>query len=355
MESNAASSSHLNAEAAPSLTFAGRVALVVGIVTLAMAAWTLRTVVLVLFGALVLANGMSLVATTISTRWRVRSAVALGLVVATGVVVIGAVGWFFGATIGDQLDELQQKIPDGARWLRSQLEARPYARDLFASLDLTDLSGPTGWLAQALAPQLKSVATIAGSLIVTAIVSVYLAAQPERYRSGLLLLVPPGSRSAAEKLFDAISRVLGRWLLGQFAVMATVGVLSGLGLWIVGVKAAFVLGLVGGLLSFVPFFGSILTAVLAALFALAQGPAYAVAVLAMYVAVHFIEGNFITPIIQSEATSLPPALTLISVISCGTLFGPPAAFLAVPLALVVLTATRILYVEPLGSSVEAQR
>ena len=92
---------------------------------------------------------------------------------------------------------------------------------------------------------------------------------------------------------------------------------------------------------------------MAALFALAQGPAYAIAVLAMYVAVHFIEGNFITPIIQSEATSLPPALTLISVISCGILFGPPAAFLAVPIALVVLTATRILYVEPLAASARA--
>ena len=352
MESNLASSLQIEARTAPSLTFAWRVALVMGIASLALAAWTLRTVALVLFGALVLANGMSFAAAAIATRWRVRYSVALGVVVAAGLTVFCAVAWFFGATIVDQLGELQQRIPDGARWLRDQIEARPYARDLISSFDLTDLSGPTGWLAQAVAPQLKSVATTAGSLIVTAIVSVYLAAQPERYRSGLLLLVPPASRGTAERLFDAISRVLGRWLLGQFAVMTTVGILSGLGLWMIGVKAAFVLGLVGGLLSFVPFFGSILTAVMAALFALAQGPAFAIAVLAMYGAVHFIEGNFITPIIQSEATSLPPALTLISVISCGILFGPPAAFLAVPLALVVLTATRILYVEPLAEVAE---
>jgi predicted PurR-regulated permease PerM len=223
---------------------------------------------------------------------------------------------------------------------------------MVSNFDVTDLSGPTGYLAQTLAPQLKSVVATAGSLIITAIVSVYLAAQPDRYRSGLLLLAPPASRSAAERLFNAISGVLARWLLGQFAVMATVGILSGLGLWMLGIKAAFVLGLVGGLLSFVPFFGSILTAVLAALFALAQGPTYAIAVLAMYVAVHFVEGNFITPIIQSEATSLPPSLTLISVISCGILFGPPAAFLAVPLALVVLTAIKVLYVEPMAESAQ---
>jgi predicted PurR-regulated permease PerM len=319
---------------------------------LALAAWTLRHVVLVLFGALVLANGMSFAAVTISRKWGVRYALALGLIVAAGLAVVCAVGWFFGATIMDQLDELKQRIPDGAQWLRKQIEAHPYARDMVSNFDVTDLSGPTGYLAQTLAPQLKLVAATAWSLIITAIVSVYLAAQPDRYRSGLLLLAPPASRSTAERLFNAISGVLARWLLGQFAVMATVGILSGLGLWMLGIKAAFVLGLVGGLLSFVPFFGSILTAVLAALFALAQGPAYAIAVLAMYVAVHFIEGNFVTPIIQSEATSLPPALTLISVLSCGILFGPPADFLAVPLALVVLTAIKVLYVEPMAESAQ---
>ncbi len=71
-----------------------------------------------------------------------------------------------------------------------------------------------------------------------------------------------------------------------------------------------VLGLVGGVLSFVPYVGAVIAAVPATLFALAQGPYYAVAVIAMYVAVHFIEGNFITPIIQSEATSLPPVVSL---------------------------------------------
>jgi predicted PurR-regulated permease PerM len=86
-----------------------------------------------------------------------------------------------------------------------------------------------------------------------------------------------------------------------------VGILSGLGLWALGIEAALVLGLVGGMLSFVPYIGAVITAVPATLFALAQGPSYAVAVIAMYIAVHFIEGNFITPIIQSEATSLPPA------------------------------------------------
>jgi len=129
--------------------------------------------------------------------------------------------------------------------------------------------------------------------------------------------------------------------------MATVGLLSGVGLWLLGIDAAFVLGLVGGLMSFVPYLGSVMTAVLATLFALAQGPYHAAAVIVMYICVHFVEGNFITPLIQAEATSLPPAITLLAVISCAILFGPSAAFLAAPLTLFVITALDVLYTKPM--------
>src|SRR5271166_4974713 len=203
---------------------------------------------------------------------------------------LGAASWFFGATLIEQVDDLRQKIPDGAEWIRRQIEARSYMRDALSNLDVADLSGPTGWLARTLAPKVTSLLATAGSLVVMAIVAVYFAAQPERYRSGLLLLAPPASRDRAAQLFEAISRILARWLLGQLVVMAAVGLMSGLGLWLLGVRAAFILGLLGGLLSFIPFFGSVLTAALAALFALGQGPSYALAVIAMYLAVHFIEG-----------------------------------------------------------------
>ena len=70
---------------------------------------------------------------------------------------------------------------------------------------------------------------------------------------------------------------------------------------------------------------------------------------------HFIKGTFITPVIQSEATSLLPVMSLLSVIACGLLLGPSAVFLAVPLALFLITAIEVLYVEPriaLDSKVE---
>jgi predicted PurR-regulated permease PerM len=295
----------------------------------------------------VLANGMNAVACFLARKVRIRYALGLLAVVTTGLTVLGAVGWFFGATINNQLEELSDKIPEGLQWLTNQIEARPYMRDLLSKLEINDLSGTTGWIAKTLTPILRSFLGAAGSLVVMAIVSIYLAAQPERYRSGALRLLPFSARSKASELLDATGNILGRWLAGQVAVMATVGLLSGVGLWLLGIDAAFVLGLVGGLMSFVPYLGSVMTAVLATLFALAQGPYHAAAVIVMYICVHFVEGNFITPLIQAEATSLPPAITLLTVISCAILFGPSAAFLASPLTLFVITALDVLYTKPM--------
>jgi predicted PurR-regulated permease PerM len=327
--------------------FVKKVALFTGMAGVAIAAWLLHHVILIFFGALVLSIGMNAAARLIASKLRIRYAAGLSLVLLAGTALIFGIGWFFGAAIGEQLDEVTRRVPAGLQWFADQMEKRPYARDLLTKLQKVDLAGTTGWVAATLAAIARSSAVAAGSLVAMAIIAVYLAAQPERYRAGALRLVPPSTRLRVSKLFDATSNILGRWLIGQLAVMATVGILSGLGLWALGIKAALVLGLVGGLLSFVPYVGAVIAAVPATLFALAQGPSYALAVIAMYVAVHFIEGNFITPVIQSEATSLPPVVTLLSVISCGLLLGPSAVFLAAPLALFLGTAIQVLYVEPM--------
>jgi predicted PurR-regulated permease PerM len=327
--------------------FVAKAGLLLAMTGAAVSAWMLRDVLFILFGALVLAIGMSAMAKLLSSRIRIGYPAAISIVVIIWLALIGAIGWFFGATIGEQLDELVRKIPAGLKSLSDEIETRPYMHDLLPKLQTADLLGTTGRIANALATAIQSSVGIAGSLLAMAIIAIYLAAEPQRYRSGLLRLLPLSMHRRASELFDATAEILGRWLAGQLMVMATVGLLSGLGLWALGIKAAFVLGLVGGLMSFVPYVGAIITAVPATLFALTQGPYYALAVVAMYAVVHFIEGNFITPIIQSEVTSLPPVVSLLSVIACAILLGPSAVLLAAPLALFVVTVIEVLYIKPM--------
>ena len=137
-------------------------------------------------------------------------------------------------------------------------------------------------------------------------------------------------------MFDVTEDILRRWLLGQLVVMGTIGILSGIGLWLLGIDAALALGLMGGLLSFIPYLGAELAAVPATLVALTQGPTYALYVVILYMGIHFVEGNFITPLVQAEATSLPPVLAILSTVAFGILFGPPVVLLAAPRTLVLI-------------------
>ena len=93
-----------------------------------------------------------------------------------------------------------------------------------------------------------------------------------------------------EQLLDDTADILRHWLVGQLVVMLTIGVLSGIGLWALGIEAAFALGVVGGLLTFIPYVGAVLAAVPAILVALTQGPVQALSVVLMYMGVHFVEG-----------------------------------------------------------------
>jgi predicted PurR-regulated permease PerM len=197
----------------------------------------------------------------------------------------------------------------------------------------------------------RSVTQAIGYGGITFFVAIYLAAQPDRYRRLCTRLVPPAHRGIAERLFAMIGDILRRWLIGQMVVMATIGLLSGVGLWLLGIEAAFALGLMGGLLCFIPFVGAILAAVPATLVALTQGPIYAGSVILMYAGIHFIEGNFITPLVQAEATSLPPVLAILSTVAFSVLLGPSAVLLAAPLTLLCLVTVEVIYVrEGLGEA-----
>ncbi len=323
------------------------------ILALALAAWRLADLGILLFGAVLIAIGLRRAAEALGRRTRIGNAAGLALVVLIFVAALAAALAFFGTVAAGQFGELVQQVPKGLRIALAWLQAQPYgpyvvaqARGI-APADLTSAAGrAAAFGAQAL------VGTI-GFGILTFLVAIYLAAQPHLYRRLCLRLVPPSYRAKAEHLLDQTGHVLLHWLLGQLVVMLTIGTLSGLGLWALGIEAPFALGLVGGLLTFIPYFGAVLAAVPATLVALTQGPLAAAWVLAMYAGVHFLEGNFVTPIVQAEATSMPPALSLLSTVAFGMLFGLSAVLLATPLTLFLLVAVEELYVSSvLGTAPE---
>ncbi|PNG27220.1 AI-2E family transporter [Methylocella silvestris] len=335
--------------------FTGRLLVVVVIAALAAALWRIINVLVLLFGAILLAIGLHAAARGLARRTGVREALALAGVAVAGLAAFGAALWLFGSVIAAQLSDVLKVAPAGFKLVMDQLTGNPYGRQFLDQVRGMNVAGATGWATSVGGGAVGSITHGLGYVVIALFMAIYLAAQPDLYRHLCIRLVPPAHRLKAEHLFDAIGNILERWLVGQLVVMCTIGLLTGIGLWLLGIEAAFALGLMGGLLCFIPFVGAILAAVPATLVALTQGPGDAALVILMYAGVHFVEGNFITPLVQAEATSLPPVLALLSTVSFGLLFGPLGVLLAAPLTLLLIVTLEVLYVQQgLGDPPEDQ-
>lgn len=132
------------------------------------------------------------------------------------------------------------------------------------------------------------------------------------------------------------------WLFAQMLSMAAIGVLVTIGLWLIGVPLAGTLGIIAALLTFIPNIGPILSVVPAALLALAISPGKGLLTLLLFMVVHFLEGNIITPLLQRKIVRLPPALTLIAQLLLTVIAGPLDLALAAPLTAATLGIFQVL-------------
>ena len=123
-----------------------------------------------------------------------------------------------------------------------------------------------------------------------------------------------------------------------------VGVTSTIGLWLLGVTSALALGMLAGLLTFVPYLGPLIAAVVAILVGLADGTATAVWVALLYLGIQLTEG-MLEPLVQQRAVYLPPVLLLVSQLALGVLVGFVGIVLATPLAAALMVMVQMLYVE----------
>ena len=127
------------------------------------------------------------------------------------------------------------------------------------------------------------------------VVGLFITISPAIYSNGLLHLVPCGRRERAREVLNATGATLGAWLMAKITAMVVIGLLTTLGLWILGIDLALVLGVIAALLSFIPNFGPVLAVIPAALIALVSGPDQLMHVVMLYLAVQAFESYLLTP------------------------------------------------------------
>jgi predicted PurR-regulated permease PerM len=307
----------------------------------ALIAWKLAHVLLLGFGAILVAILLRTLAdlferyTTARGRWSLALAGVTVLAVIAGFVLV------LGAQLRRQASDLIGRFPE----ILSSVEQRLGLSNLdqWIAERAEGALSESGVVAQ-VAGYTSVMAGAAANIIVVLVVGIYLASRPDLYRTGLLKLFPRKRRRETDETLTAIARALRLWLLGQLAAMALVGCLTGVGLWLLGVPSALALGFLAGMAEFIPFVGPILSAVPAVLVALSQDATMALWVVGLYLLVQQIEGNVITPLVQQHAVDLPPAITLLAILAFGVLFGSLGVILATPLAVVVLVAIKKLWV-----------
>jgi predicted PurR-regulated permease PerM len=318
-------------------------AVVIATFTAAYLLWVLVDLLLLLFAC----SLVSLILLTITNKLRAHTrlpfAVALGISVLGLLVLLAGSFAFFGATLQAEFAELGTRLPAAWADVQSRLAG---SRIGSAVLERAQGAAPSG---QAIVNTVTTALTAVGGAIsgfaIVLIGGLYLAAQPTLYAGGLLRLIPTRARGPAAETLDAITVSLGNWLKGQALGMLFVGVATGLGLWLVGVPAAWAIGLVAGLAEFVPYLGILVAGIPAIVLGFGQGTDTGLWTIGVLIAVQQIQGNLVMPLLQNRMVDLPPAVTIFGIIAAGILFGVAGVLLATPLTIVVLVLIRRLYLE----------
>ena len=190
----------------------------------------------------------------------------------------------------------------------------------------------------------QTVAVFAGLMLII-FMAIYIAADPNTYHRGLMHLFPHYMRNRAGEVLSAIATVLRRWLVTQLIAMATIAVVTTIALVILRVEAAFALGLIAGLLEFIPTVGPILSAVPAIAMGFLDSPQKALAVLALYIGIQFMENHLLIPMLMKGGVDIPPVVTILAQALFTLLFGFLGLMVAVPAIAATMVAVKMLYVE----------
>lgn len=325
--------------AAGDAVFVRRTLIVIALVALAALAWQLREVLLMVFGAIVVATLFRSLS-EVFQRLRIPQGVALFLSVITIALVVAASFALFGAQLVNQAEAIREALPRAWDALRQRLAGFGLEGQLS---QIQGASGGGGFAATAGQFVMSLGGGFADALLIV-VGGIFIAASPRFYRAGMIKLVPESRRQVTASAIEDSGRALKLWLKAQLLTMAVVGLATGLGLWIVGMESALAFGLLAALLEFIPFVGPILAAIPAVIIALATDSTLGLKVLAVYLVVQQLEGNVFSPLIQQWAVDLPGAVLLFSLLAMGTLFGPLGVIFAAPLTVVVYVLVKKLYV-----------
>lgn len=315
-----------------------RVALIVfGVLIALRFLWLAHAIFIVTFLGILLGLAIARAADGLE-KVRIKRAIGAPLVLAAGLALLVGLGALLAPSLRSQVQQLEQDLPKLVDQMEQWLLQSP-AGDLRAQLG-KEARGSLHFFF----PIVTSTFGAIGGLVLVLFIAMYIGAAPGVYREGVLHLVPHKHRERAEEVVDTLGRTLRQWLVARLIAMVVIGTITGVALALLDVQGAAALGVLAGLLEFVPFFGPIASAVPAIGVALLDSPQKALYVVILYIVVQQLEGNVLTPLLLEKRLDIPPVLTVVTVAALGVVFGVIGMLIAEPLLAAALVATKMLYV-----------
>ena len=346
--------------------------------------WIGRSIVLLTFLGVLFG-----IALTAGVDWLQRRRVPRGvgavLIVVAFLAVLAGLGALTAPSITGQLRELKTQLPAAVgkiqRWIKDRQEGvtevlEQVSPEAAAGQAGGDTAGGKGGqrgqpqqgqsdksggeekessLGQGIADQIGGVArqlfgfasstvAVLGGFVLILFVAIFVAIDAETYQDGLMHLFPHKARRRAREVLSATAGMLRRWLFTQFISMVLVGVLTTVVLLIMGIEAAVALGIIAGILEFVPIAGPIMASIPAIAMGFLDGPEKAIYVALAYVVIQQIESNVLYPLLMKKGLELPPVLTIFTQGVLATVFGFIGLLVAVPMLAAAIVPIKMLYV-----------
>jgi len=243
------------------------------------------------------------------------------------------------------LPQTIQSITDMIEEFRNQFKATGLPNRVAIVLDEHLIQGET-MIADRLNQFLDNLPKALSSVtlyMLSPVIAIYFLADWKGLGEGFFRIIPQRWRMEWRRLWQDINHVVRQFVRGDLFVAVIVGILIGIGVKLVGMDYALLIGLVCGIFDLIPYFGPAIGAVPAILLALTHSPVMALKVTLIIFLVQQLEGNIISPKLMGESVGLHPLWVVFALLACGEIAGFWGMFLAVPLAAVIRVLFKHIY------------
>lgn len=281
------------------------------------------------------------------------------LVVTVAIIAASMVGLVLlvGSRLAGEFSVLSGTLQEALSNLEEQVQQSDLGRQLIQQLPSTAEFGQQifdggGAVFSRVSGIFSSTLGLFSSVLLVIFISLFLAAQPKVYRDNFLRLIPKGRRDRIRQMLSVVANALQKWLLTRFISILVIAVLTTSGLLLFNMPLALSLGILAALAGIIPTFGPILALIPAILVAFTVSPQQVVFVMLLYIGIQMVDNYLITPLVQKQMLSLPPAYIIVTQLLFGIIAGPFGLVLAAPMAIVLVIIIRMLYVEDVLGDIE---